>query len=340
MALWLRKLRVQVGGAGFLDVSDLNAEFIVRQADSQHPNTCHVRIYNLADQTSQLGMMKEFMKLTVEAGYQNDRFGPIFVGEVIQKKKGKLLNGTDKYFDISAQSGSQAYGYATVSKTLKAGHTFKEIVEECTKAMEKMGIEIGHIADLGSQKFPRASVLHGMAKDILRDVGFATNTSWSIQNQKFQMIKNDGFLPGAAKELNGNTGMIGLPEQTLKGIVVKTLVDSGMKVGSQIHLNNSSIQLATAHPQTRDETAAGTIQKNKELTPEIAADGIYKVYRVDHDGQTQGQEWYTTLTCLSLNDNSVGGAQTIKESAFAGDFRGPGSNVDDQWGGGSGGGAP
>lgn len=322
---WMRKLVVTVGSAGDLDLSDMHAEFMVRQSDGQHNNWALVRIFNLSKRTSDLGLLKEFDKFTIEAGYQQ-RSGPIFQGQVIQKRHGKLPNGVDRYFDILAESSSQAYGYSVVSKTLKAGWKYRDVVDEALKKLGEHGVQEGHITELGDKKGPRALVLHGNAKDILRWVAASTNTNWSIQEgNKLQMVKNDGFMPGEAKVLNADTGMIGLPEQNIKGIVVKCLIDPGMKVEGRVHIDEGSIQKALY-----EATKVNTVELQQAIMPEIAADGIYKIVRVDHDGEVEGTPWYTTLTCVAVGDRSLGGQQSELESKRAGDWKGN-SVEEDNW---------
>jgi hypothetical protein len=285
-----------------IDASELRCEFTVKCADVQHPDWAYVRIYNLSDETA-FSMMKEHDTLTIEAGYQQ-RIGVIYKGKVMQKKKGKLGNGTDKYFDILATGNQKAYGFAHVNKTLAAGYTQKDVVDLAVKEFQKFGIEIGHIDDLGSKKSPRAGVFHGLARDILRRVGFTTNTSWRFHNEKFQMIKNDGYLQGKSKIINSDTGMIGQPEQNLNGITAKMLLDPDVQPGILVQIDQSSIQEQLLTPGFDQ----GEIQKG--LMPTIASDGMYRVYRVDHEGDTKGQAWYTTIVCLARNDKSVGGGQT------------------------------
>lgn len=314
---WIRVCKVTLGSGGeAIDVSQLKCTFTIRQKDVQHPDWAYVRIYNLSEQTSKWGMLKEHDTLTIEAGYEQ-RSGVIYKGKVMQKKMGKLGNGTDKYFDVLATGNQRAYGMAHINKTLAAGHTQKDIVDACVEQFKKFGIETGRIDDLGSKKAPRAAVLHGLCKDILRDVAFTTNTSWRFHNEKFQMIKNDGYLQGAQKEIGADSGMIGLPEQQMNGIIVKTLLDAEAQPGMLIRIN-AKIQEQLLTP-TFDETG----DTQKDLLPRISADGVYRVYKVDHDGDTHDLPWYTTFTCLTRDDDSRGGAATKSMSSdFAEPFRG------------------
>ncbi len=302
---WIRACKITLGSGGEgIDVSELRCEFVVRQKDVQQPDWAYVRIYNLSEQTSRWGMLKENDTVTIEAGYES-RIGMIYKGKIMQKRKGKLGNGTDKYFDVLATGNQKAYGYARANKTLAAGYTQKDVIEQVVlPEFKKFGIEVGHIDDLGMKKSPRAGTFFGLARDIARDVGMTTNTSWRFHNEKFQMIKNDGYLPNQTKVVNSETGMIGQPEQTINGIIVKMLLDPEMQPGILIKVDEGSVQESLLSPGIDQ----GAIQRG--IMPKISDDGTYRIYRVDHDGDTKGQQWYTTVTCLARNDQSVGGGQT------------------------------
>ena len=300
---WIREGSFTISGKTW-DIVKLRAQFMVRQKDSQHPNWMYIRITNLSDD-SMNHTYKENDLVELKAGYPG-RSGIIFKGKVMQVRKGKEPNGVDKYFDVLATSNNQAYGFAMVNKTLKAGWTNKDILDEALKPMKAFGVEEGHVADLGSKKGTRAKVLFGHPREILRDLAFSTGTSWSIQNEKFQMLKPDGYLPGQVVVLNSNTGMIGLPEQNLKGIVVKSLLNPEFHYGGRVKIDESSIQQSLLTPGFQPGSAAS----QRSVMPTIAPDGIYRILRVDHDGDSEGQDWYSTLTCTNASDSLKPGQES------------------------------
>lgn len=336
---WIREGSFTVSGKTF-DIVSLRAQFMVRQRDSQHPNWMYIRITNLSNDSMNYDY-KENDLVELKAGYPG-RSGTIFKGKVMQIRKGKEPNGVDKYFDVLATSNNQAYGFAMVNKTLKAGWTNKDILEEALKPMKAFGIEEGHVADLGSKKGTKAKVLFGHAREILRDLGFSTGTSWSIQDEKFQMLKPDGYLPGDVVVLNSNTGMIGLPEQNLKGIVAKSLLNPDFHYGGRVKIDESSIQKSLYSAAT----LSGGAGLQKSITPTIAPDGIYRILRVDHDGDSEGQDWYSTLTCTNASDSTKpgqeddGGAASPVKGGDAGEqvWRGTTETEDNEQGGGRSGG--
>jgi hypothetical protein len=336
---WIREGSFTINGKT-IDIVKLRAQFMVRQKDSQHPNWMYIRITNLSNDTMNQEY-KENDKVELKAGYPG-RSGTIFKGRIMQVRKGKEPNGVDKYFDVLATSNNQAYGFAMVNKTLKAGWTHKDVVDEALKSMKEFGVEEGHIADLGSKKAPKAVTLFGHAREILRDAAFATGTSWSIQDEKFQMIKPDGYLPGDVVVLNSDTGMIGLPEQNLKGIVVKSLLNPEFHYGGRVKIDQSSIQ-ESLFSTSRSEGAPDTGFQRKN-TPSIAKDGIYRILRVDHDGDSEGQDWYSTLICTNASAGTTPSQNAFEfnpDPVEGGTFyRGMTESEDESGGQGTGSGSP
>lgn len=244
------------------DGSELRFKFQVEHGDKMSPNRAAITVYNVAKATEQR-FLKEFKKVSISAGYR-DNVGLIFKGEIIQATAGQETP-VDTFAFALASDSDTAHNYGVVNKALASGHTYRDQVMECFKAMQPHGVELGFIADLGSKKFPRGAVLTGMANDVLRRIGFATGTSPSIQNGKLQMVKNDGVLPGDAIVLNSRTGMIGRPQQTIGGIIVRTLLNPRIAIGSVVKIDERSIDR-----QFFDASYTGAVSNS--LIPDIATD--------------------------------------------------------------------
>ena len=320
---WIRSCKVEIGGVA-INCDNLQVTIMVRQADQQHNNHAYVRITNLSQATAQKAMnaAKEFAKFKLEAGYQG-RSGIIFEGEISQARKGKEPNGTDTYLDVLAMSGYQAYGYSTISKTLSAGATVDDVISTIADSMKKHNLSIGHLAKLGGEKFSRAVVLHGMSRDQMRKYTQGAGASWSVQNQKIFVVKNGKPVPGMERELNASSGLIGIPEQTMQGIVAKILIDPGFAVHQHVRIDpkiNINEALAPISPLAQFGKTSN-IPFRTEI-PKVSETGDYTVVRVDHDGVMEAGPWYTTLTMVSQSDQSKG---AIDARAAAVDANPPGA---------------
>jgi hypothetical protein len=308
---WIRKLQISIAGQT-LTLDNMEASFQVRQADTPAPPYANIRILNLSDATMD-SVFQKGAQVKIEGGYPG-RFGVIFDGSAQQMRRGKLPNGVDKYLDVIAVSGSKAYNYSTVRESLDEGATARDIADKAIQSMQQYGVTIGSISErLAQRVHPRPVTLYGMSRDILRMVTESTNTSFFIHNGQINVVDNDGYLPGATIEINANSGMIGLPEQTLDGIVIKILLNPDCHPGQRVHVDASSIQAALVDQgwPGSEVPLLGQFEQRIPLpfgirpggkVPKIAQDGLYRIVRVDHDGSVEEQEWYTTITAIALGD--------------------------------------
>lgn len=310
---YLRKASLIIGqdSGDAIDMSELRFIFSIRRGDTQTPNTADIRVYNVNDDTA-LKAEKEFTRIVIQAGYEGN-FGVIFDGTIKQIRRGRE-SPTDTYLDITAADGDSAYNFSTVAVSLAAGSKPDDHVNVILQGMTERGVSRGYIQEVESNGLPRGKVIFGMAKDELRKVARNTNTNWSIQDGKLQMVGINAYLPGEAVVVNAATGMIGQPEATQNGIRVKTLLNPNIKIGGLIKLNNRDIQ---QYRFGLRQGRGGDADKNQWAKQAIKTndDGHYYVMIADHSGDTRGTEWYTSLICLSV-DTSIPTSYTERTSAI------------------------
>lgn len=300
---WLRKVNLLVGsGKEQIDLSNMRIRFFVRQWDVQQPNNAEIIVTNLSRDTANK-VKEEFKSVILQAGYEGN-LATIFEGEVRQVRTGRE-NPTDTYLNIIAAEGAKGYQWAFVNKTLAGGHTARDQVDACLEALKPYGITAGYIADLGTAKIPYGRSLFGMARDQLRTICQAVNASWSIQGNKLQIVKNSAYVPGSAIVLNSNTGMIGMPVQTLDGIEVRCLLNPEIRPGRRIQIDQASIQRQAIGVQYSAE-------KTNPLISEIDTDGYYRVIGVDHSGDTRGNPFYTDIICWAWSGKIPPGRTTSR----------------------------
>ena len=143
--------------------------------------------------------------------------------------------------------------------------------------------------------------MFGMSRHYLKQSTESSNTTWSIQNQKVQIIPRTSTLPDTAIVLSSKTGLVGTPEQTNEGIAAQTLLNPLIKVGAIVEINQREISEAQLV-----NTDAGA-QVND--APKIAADGQYRVIVAEYIGDNFGNDWYTNITCIAVDattGNSAG----------------------------------
>ena len=148
-----------------------------------------------------------------------------------------------------------------------------------------------------------------MARDVLRDVSRSTGTQWSIQNGVVQTVPVNSYLPGDAIVLTSQTGMVGVPEQTVDGIVITALLNPQFQVAGRVQIDNASIAqtLDTSGFYVPYDSFTG-FQYLAKIAPN---DGTYRILVCGHQGDTRGNEWYSKLTCISVDD-TVPPSQALK----------------------------
>jgi hypothetical protein len=290
---WLRHCKLTVEGRdGGFDLSAFRIRFRVKRNNLRTPNYAEVIVTNLKPETERAIQKAGADKvLTIEGGYEENP-GIIFKGQIMQAARGRE-SAVDTYLHLVARDGGQAYDYATVNRTLSAGSTYKDQVEEAVRAMEPYGVKLGFVADLGSRRAPRAVVMFGMARDLLDDVAKATSTRWSIQNGQLEVVKETGDRPEGPVEINSSTGMVGRPTETLGGVEVVCLMNPRLHPDYRIRIDQSRVNELQLSGNAFNDQAGDQI---RELIR--AADGVYKIFAMQHTGDTRGNDWYTELLCI------------------------------------------
>lgn len=304
--LYGRQCSLVVGnaqGAG-LDLSELRVKFTVNRADTQSPANAQIRVYNLSDDTADI-IQQEFTHVVLQAGYESN-FGTIFQGAVRQYRKGRE-SATDTFLDILAQDGDEGYNFAitnTGQVPLAAGWDQTELHTRLLEDMEQFDITPGYVPGFGGPAMPRGKAIYGMTRDSLRGLANASGTYWHLSEGELNMIPIGAALPGEAVVLTAATGMVGLPQQTLNGIIVKSLLNPRIKHGAVVQLNNASIQqqsfnIAYAPGSANSVFTGDGVVQNTGI--ETGRDGDYKVFAITMTGDTRGPEWYSDLICVGLN---------------------------------------
>ena len=187
----------------------------------------------------------------------------------------------------------------------KHAQRLRQHVDEILKVLKPYGIVEGFIEGLGSTKYPRAFTMYGMARDHLRRLASTIDATWSIQNGKLDIVKNDSDgKPGGAFVLNANTGLIGMPTETPNGIMVTALINPQFFVNGRIKIDEKSIQRGAFSLNW-----AGDIQ-NSMLETLGTADGIYRILAIDWLGDSRGGPWYAYLTCIGAVNGQIPIGQT------------------------------
>lgn len=296
---WIRACTVELGGVTYtLDdpQTSLRIRFVTKSNTQQTPNIATVMISNPKPETGQQVKQWEGQPLYISAGYQ-DNIGLLFGGQITQAIYGRE-SPTDTLLTVYAGDMHFTHNHAVVNKTFPKGSTPQDHVNAAVAAMT--GLAKGFIGpDLSKPVYPRAQSIFRMARDVLGDVARSKQALASYQTGKLQMVQKTQTVPGGAIDLNSKTGLIGMPTQTINGIFARCLINPAIKVNGTVHIDQASISPSALAIQGANGDF--TNAQAQTLTPAIAADGLYKVYLIELNGDTRGNPWYMDLTLGAIN---------------------------------------
>ena len=300
---------VVAGGTAGLDLSDMHFTFEVKNSDSEGPNTCAIRLFNLSADTVReiTGRTPvEYTKLVLQAGYESS-FGVIFDGTIKQFRRGRV-NATDTYLDILAAASDLEYNFGVCNTTLAAGATQQQIAEAITKEMKLLPGTIQPDSGLRvtGGALPRGKVLWGLGRAQLRNLAASMGSTWNIDNGKVNVTPLTGYLPGEAVVLSSTTGMVGIPEQTDQGIKVRCLLNPRIRIGGLVQIDQASVNKTFAQASAALPVGQLSYDKYAGLVnlADVTADGFYRCYVAEFTGDTRGQEWYTDIIGLAVDISS------------------------------------
>lgn len=289
---------VVLAGDKGLDLSEMRFTFNIVQSDTQTPNNATIRVYNLSPDTER-SIQGEYSRVVLQAGYKQP--GVIFDGTIKQFRKGRE-NAIDTFFEILAADGDLFYNFSCVNDSIGSGARYSDVIKTAAK-----DTPIDSMPTLfAGKELLRGKVLFGMSRDVLRQQTAAFGSTWSIQDGKIQILELSGYLPGEAVVVNAATGMIGIPEQTEGGISVRCLLNPRLRVGGLVQLNNKDITAllaAKGNPYNIPFNQYAGINLPSKIAD--GADGLYRLYVVEHTGDTRGQPWWSDLICLLVSNRVV-----------------------------------
>lgn len=313
-------------GSG-IELGALRTVFEIRRGDTQTPNTCDLRVYNLSTNTSNALRYRgasEFTQLVLKVGYQGQPLAQIFYGSIKQVRQGRE-DQKNSYIAITAADGDEAYNFAPVAFTLAAGSTAQNAVTTMLSTMAAAAagsptggsggqpITQGYSPTLNPNQFIRGRTYFDTCKNELRALAATQDCTWSIQDGKLTFIPKTGYIPGAPVLITPSTGLIGVPEQTQNGLMVRVLLNPNIKIGQTIKLDSTDVN------QLRYGLDTQSVAQNLTLSQGAAklnADGLYYVMRAEHFGDTRGTPWYSDLTCLAV-DATVTPPSSVAQAAVA-----------------------
>ena len=301
---WKRncKLTIQIDAnePKALDLSQFKIVFQVSQATTDQPKAAEIYIYNLSANRMNLlagvDSQKINTQVVLECGYGSE-LSVVFKGRVFQYRRGRD-NPTDTWLCVLAISGDVVRNEALVNVCLPAGTSKSEAGNTLIEETNKYGLVTGEIADISEQQYPRGRVFFGSLHESIQQFGKENNVEFDYADDVISSISTLRYSVEPVQELTPKTGLVGLPQLTSEGLIVKCLLNPKLKRKGRIQIDMSNLQTESYDIARGSQ---GLDQPHKNPKTAASADGMFVIQAIEHTGDTRGDEWYTHLVCTAIN---------------------------------------
>ncbi|RGX53195.1 hypothetical protein DWV16_17240 [Anaerotruncus sp. AF02-27] len=284
-SLYPRRYRVFVAassGAAF-EVSELRCTFKIERTMNAQPNLCEVSIFNLTPEL-QNTIIAQNDRVIVEAGYEGPQYGVIFDGQILQTLS-ERENQVDFKLTLVGLDGANFMSAGMICGSYAAGATRRQIVQDSISKVTAPA-QTGNISpEFGNNGLSRGKVMFGLAGDYYRQMAQTDGALMYIDDGKVNLIRASDLPPGEVVNLTPTSGLIGTPSQTQYGVNAKSLLNPRLKINSLVRISSEYVQQARAQIG----------QYNRPLD----SNGLYRIIKVTHTGDTRGQNWYTDIETIS-----------------------------------------
>lgn len=258
------------------EIEQLRVSFKVSKALTKDPNTCEVKIYNLSA-SSRANLPGTGAKLLLRAGYQSTE-EQIFIGDArtIESKR----EGADWITTIKCGDGERAVQFARVSASFGPGVPVADALRTIGKAAK---IDTGNLEKVAagiptSKQYTQGYAAHGNALHELEKALKFAGYELSIQDGALLVLKPGETTTEEVIELSESSGLIGSPA-----------VAGGEKKEGKNKPASKPVLKAKSLLQ-------GQLRCGRKVSLKSRAyNGLYRIVKVEHSGDTHGGDWYSNL---------------------------------------------
>lgn len=274
-------LRIGPEGQAGREIRGLRMIFSISKSTDKTPNKCSLQIYNLSEDTRNLIPDEEEKNgiAFLSAGYDNGDAEVLIFGGNITRVSHQLIP-PDIITDIEMEDGTKEMRETKFNRSYAEGVKGSDILNDILQAFPsgKKSRTVQFVDTI----FSKGWVHSGLARDALTKVSETLGLEWSFQNgNEIKLVGKDRTDNSTVVVVSPDTGLIGSPERinqtvrksqkktkkTKPGWSIRSLLQPLIEPGGRVSLQSRQIPNAT----------------------------VFRVDRVNHSGDTHGQEW-TTVT--------------------------------------------
>jgi len=260
--------------ADVTEIKDLRVQFSVKKSASKEPNTAEVTITNLSP-TRRAALQTKGVKFVLECGYVDTGVKQIFQGDV--RHISHVRESADWRTVLKSGDGERAFQFARISETLGPKSTKSAVIK---RLAAKLGLGLGNSGKAAIPgSFEQGIVLSGPVSRELDKVLKGTGYEWSIQDEQLILLAESEVSGQDVPLLTPDSGLIGSPEfgaPLVKGgspqLHFRSLLNANIKPGAKVQVQCERFPLGVS----------------------------VKCSKVEHSGDTAGQDWYSTVEGVTI----------------------------------------
>lgn len=260
-----------------IEITQQRVTFSIEKNLTAKPNTGEIKIYNLWEDHRAL-FDERPQRVYFEAGHAGaNRL--LFVGDM-RPGSGSEKDGTEWITTLKLGDGARAFSEARVNRSYKLGTPMLTVLKDAARSMHlALPAELISNSEL-AQMSVSGEVLDGYTSDELTRLLGNYGYSWSIQNGKLQVLRDEQVIAGTERIIAQSTGMLDHPKMKFP---VPTKAKKSKKPRKRPSVEIKHVLDGTLVPGMRIQLRAAVL------------DGAFKLTKTKHTGDLWGAEWQTEM---------------------------------------------
>ncbi len=224
--------------------------------------------------------------IAISAGDDDAGMAQIFSGQIFSGRVGynnmpdvgvELVASATLAPQMSIVAGTSYKGSMDVATMLQA---------ICSNSQPPMGFQ-----NFGVKAALSNHAVGGSTWDQIKDICVASGIGWGIVDNTLMIYPKLGSRGDAVITLDANSGLVGYPEYSIRGIDVVSVFNPAIQFGRQMNITSAIPAPGSGAPLRADGTHP------------IGASGTFQIVDVVHDlaAQTPGGPWFTHAQLSSTN---------------------------------------
>lgn len=249
--LYLRRVEVEIIPAlnQGIKITELRTKFKCEKNNEGHPNKASIEIYNLSDKTRALFEAKN-TRVQLSIGYlglrPNGLLGTgfqgssnveaVFIGNISKVKHDR--DNVDIVTKLEVKDGGNKFRNSRLDKGFPPGVKIKDIIQELA---DSMGLPVSSLQGIPDKNYANGFTVSGLVRDHLNKLALNYKFEWSIQDETLQIIPQDKTTDDGEILLTPDSGLLGVPAKTDKGVEFSCLIQPRLKPGKRVRIESRTL---------------------------------------------------------------------------------------------------